>query len=201
MGFLEVAEIVGIAAFAYSALLVAKEERLDLLGSFIVAFLTALGGGVVRDVIVDRLPVSFSTYFPAILVLIVVVFSLSISAALKSEHQNKKLFVYSDAVGLVSFAINGALVSIDSGLNLVGVSFLALITAVGGGVMRDLLINRIPFILKEEVYGSIALGCGVIVWGLHKIGWLNSFLLILLFIGAVWLRIVAYRRRWHLPRF
>ncbi|HFC03347.1 MAG TPA: trimeric intracellular cation channel family protein, partial [Nitratifractor salsuginis] len=73
-------------------------------------------------------------------------------------------------------------------------------TAVGGGILRDILINQVPYVLRGGFYGIIALGIGGSVWLLHTLGWDNSFLLTLLFLGGVILRMIAYRRRWALPR-
>jgi len=194
-----VAEYLGIAAFAASGFYLAVRHRLDLLGIYLSAFLTALGGGILRDLLADRLPYSLTHSLPSVTVIVVTTLLIW-----RRMHQHpwesQWLFVLVDALGMVSFAISGALVGLEAGFNLAGVTLLAFTTAVGGGILRDILINQVPYVLHGGFYGIIALGIGGSVWLLHTLGWDNSFLLSLLFLGGVILRMIAYRRRWELPR-
>ncbi len=143
MDELLVAEVLGTIAFALSGFYVAVKERLDLLGVFIASFLTALGGGIVRDTIADRAPYTFTHLSPTLLVVIVLVLSIALKLHHKDEIEKKFYFIISDTLGLVSFAISGALVGLQAEFNFFGVILLALLTAVGGGVMRDILLNRV----------------------------------------------------------
>ena len=134
MGGLETAEIIGTVAFALSGFYVAVKDKLDLLGIFIASFLTALGGGLVRDMIADRAPYTFTHMLPSILVITVILVSILLKLHEKSEIEKKLYFIISDTLGLVSFSISGALVGLHVGFNFFGVILLALLTAVGGGV-------------------------------------------------------------------
>ena len=194
-----VAEYLGIAAFAASGFYLAVRHRLDLLGIYLSSFLTALGGGILRDLLADRLPYSLTHSLPSAVVILVT--TLLIWRRMhRHPWESQWLFVFVDALGMVSFAISGALVGLETGFNLAGVTLLAFTTAVGGGILRDILINQVPYVLRGGFYGIIALGIGGSVWMLHTLGWDNSFFLTLLFFGGVTLRIIAYRRRWALPR-
>ncbi len=195
-----IADSIGIIAFALSGLFIATKERLDLLGLFIIAFLTALGGGVIRDVIIDRPPMSFTHYSPTLLVIIVIAVGLLFKLHKKSEIESHYLFIFSDTLGLVSFAITGGLLGIEADFHIIGVMFLALITAVGGGVVRDMLLNEVPLLLKSDFYGSIALLVGMTLYLLFFVDMLNSATILVVFICGVVLRLVAFYRDWHLPK-
>jgi uncharacterized membrane protein YeiH len=197
---LEIADIVGTVAFALSGFMVATRDRLDLLGIFIAAFLSALGGGILRDTIADRVPFAFSHTLPTLLVIAVLLVAITFKLHKKSKIENYKYFVISDSIGLISFSITGALVGLMADFNIFGVVMLALATAVGGGIMRDILLNRVPVVLTSELYGSIAIIIGVAVFLLDSINQINTLSLIILFAVGLLFRLVAYYKKWHLPR-
>lgn len=195
-----VAEIIGTVAFALSGFYVAVKEKLDLLGVFIASFLTALGGGIVRDNIADRAPYTFTHLLPTTLVLVVIVLSVLFRLHQKDEIEKKFYFIISDTLGLVSFSISGALVGIQAEFNFFGVILLALLTAVGGGVMRDILLNRVPILLTSEFYGTVALLVGTILFIFEKLNMLGAVPLLAVFGFGVALRLLAYYKKWHLPK-
>ncbi|QKJ24629.1 trimeric intracellular cation channel family protein [Poseidonibacter lekithochrous] len=199
MTALELADIIGIICFALSGFLIAVHYKLDILGVFISAFLTALGGGMTRDVLASKTPYVFTDTTPVLLVMATVLISLILKLHKIDDLEGKTVFIISDAVGLVSFAITGALVAIDNEFNFLGVLILAFITAVGGGTIRDILINRVPSILVSEFYATVAIIVGLVTYGLHLLGLHSLFTLILVFIAGVALRLLAYYRNWHLP--
>ncbi|WP_108062113.1 trimeric intracellular cation channel family protein [Poseidonibacter lekithochrous] len=199
MTALELADIIGIICFALSGFLIAVHYKLDILGVFISAFLTALGGGMTRDVLASKTPYVFTDTTPVLLVMATVLISLILKLHKIDDLEGKTAFIISDAVGLVSFAITGALVAIDNEFNFLGVLILAFITAVGGGTIRDILINRVPSILVSEFYATVAIIVGLVTYGLHLLGLHSLFTLILVFIAGVALRLLAYYRNWHLP--
>jgi uncharacterized membrane protein YeiH len=110
------------------------------------------------------------------------------------------LFVVSDSVGLIAFSITGALVGLDAGISFFGVLLLAFVTAVGGGLLRDMLLSEVPLILCSEFYGSVAILVAAVLWGLDAAGWLSGRSLIALFLLGLAVRLVAYFRHWRLPR-
>ncbi len=200
MNLIEVAEIVGIVSFAFSGFLIATGCKLDILGVFIASFLTALGGGVIRDVLTSRELYAFHSNLASILVITVVLVATMFKLQRFSTIEKSPYFVIADTLGLVSFAISGALVGVASEFNFFGIVLLSLITAVGGGVLRDMLINKIPIILTSEFYGSVAIFVGVCIYTLDLINMLNFFSIMSVFIIGLVLRFVAFYKQWHLPK-
>ncbi len=199
MSALEIADIVGIICFALSGFLISVHYKLDILGVFISSFLTALGGGMIRDVLADRTPYVFTTNLPVILVVATVVIALLFKLHKIDDLEGKTAFIISDAVGLVSFSITGSIVAIQNDFNFLGVLILAFLTAVGGGTIRDILINRVPSILVSEFYATVALIVASIIFVLELLHLRSLPTLTLVFIFGVVLRILAYYKKWHLP--
>jgi uncharacterized membrane protein YeiH len=192
---LEITDIIGIIAFAISGFIIGVKNKLDLLGIVISAFLTALGGGILRDVMANREIYAFTNLLPGTLVMIVVILGIWFKIH-RYDFEKNALFLLSDSIGLVSFAISGSIVAKMEGFNIFGVVFLALITAVGGGVFRDVLINQVPFILKEKFYGSVAILVGLFIYFFGS----GFFSVVFTFIFGVLLRIIAHKKNWQLPK-
>ncbi len=197
---LEIADIVGTIAFALSGFMVATRDRLDLLGIFIASFLTALGGGIMRDTVADRVPFAFSHLLPTLLVILVILVAIIFKFYKKSKIENTKIFVISDSIGLISFSITGALVGLMVDFNIFGVVMLALATAVGGGIMRDILLNRVPIVLTSELYGTVSILIGVVVFVLDYFEKINNISLLTVFCVGLAFRLFAYSKKWHLPK-
>lgn len=197
---LEIADIVGTMAFALSGFLVATKDRLDLLGIFIASFLSALGGGILRDTIADRVPFVFSHYLPTTVVIFVILFAIVFKLYKKDEIENTTYFIISDSIGLVSFSITGALVGILVDFNIFGVVMLGLATAVGGGVMRDILLNKVPVVLTSELYGSVAILISTAVYLLDYFKLEGYLPLSIVFVSGLCFRLLAYYKKWHLPK-
>ncbi|RXK01689.1 hypothetical protein CRV02_07350 [Arcobacter sp. CECT 8989] len=197
---LEIADIIGIISFALSGFLIAVHYKLDILGVFISAFLTALGGGMIRDVIANKTPYVLSDNLPIILVSSTLFLSFIFKLHKTTDLEGKTWFIISDAIGLVSFAITGALIGINADFNFLGVLMLAFLTAVGGGTIRDILINKVPSILVSEFYGTVAIIVGLITYFLYLGGISSIITLTITFIFGVTLRLLAYYKKWSLPK-
>ena len=195
----EIAEYIGIIAFAMSGFFIGTRNKLDFLGVLISVFLTALGGGIMRDVIVDKTPYTFTYNTPALIIVSVMILLVLFKFHKKESIENKPLFILSDSIGLISFSITGALIAIENSLNLTGVLTLSFITAVGGGIIRDVIINEIPFVLKTGFYGTIALLIGMILFVLDSYEVVNFYSLSMLFMSGVMLRLIAYYKKWAIP--
>lgn len=200
MSALEVADIIGIISFALSGFLIAVHYKLDILGIFISSFLTALGGGIIRDTIANKTPYVFDANLPIMLVIATLLVSFIFKLHKITNFEGKTAFIISDAIGLCSFAITGSLISLESNYNFLGVLMLAFLTAVGGGTLRDILINKVPSILVSEFYGTVAIIVGVLTYSLHLFNQINLFNLTGVFVFGVSLRLLAYYRKWHLPK-
>ena len=195
----EIAEYIGIIAFAMSGFFIATRNKLDFLGVLISVFLTALGGGIIRDVIVDKTPYTFTHTTPTVIIVLVMTLLVFFRFNKKPSIENKPLFILSDSIGLVSFSITGAIIALQADLNITGVLALSFITAVGGGIIRDVIINEIPFVLKTGFYGTIALLIGLILYSLNAYGMMDVLSLSVVFIFGIILRLVAYYNKWAIP--
>lgn len=195
----EVAEYIGIIAFAISGFFVGVRAKLDFLGVLISVFLTAFGGGVIRDIIVDKTPYVFTHSMPGIIVVSLMVTLIFLKFHKKQSIENRPLFIVSDSIGLVSFSITGALIALESEVNLTGVLILSFITAVGGGITRDVIINEIPFVFKTGFYGTVSLLIGVLMFLFDAFELVNIYSMSLVFLLGVFIRIVAYYKKWSIP--
>lgn len=200
MSALEIADIIGIICFALSGFLIAVHHKLDILGVFISSFLTALGGGMIRDALADRTPYVFTTNLPVILVVGTVLAALLFKLHKIDDLEGKTAFIISDAIGLVSFSITGSIVAIQNELNFLGALILAFLTAVGGGTIRDILINRVPSILVSEFYATVALIIASVMFILEELKMISLASMLIVFVFGVALRLLAYYRNWHLPK-
>ncbi len=195
----ELAEYIGIIAFTMSGFFIATRNKLDLLGILVATFLTALGGGILRDIAVDKTPFTFSHNYPALIVVSVLLTLIFFKFHRKDSIENKPLFILSDSIGLVSFSISGALIAIEQGLNLTGVITMAFVTAVGGGIARDVIINEVPFVLKTGFYGTVSILIGVVLYSLNSLYTISFTNITILFILSLALRMVAYYKKWSIP--
>ena len=194
------ADILGIIAFTLSGFLVGVRNHLDLLGLIISASLTALGGGVVRDVILGRTPFAFNEYYPAITVIVTILLAFAFRLYRREKLERKWLFVIFDTIGLVAFSITGALLAIEVEFNFFGVMILSFLTAVGGGVLRDTMINQVPAVLISDFYGSIAIIVSILLLILVQMDMVNTWGVASVAGFAIFLRLLAYHKQWHLPK-
>jgi len=195
----EAAEFLGIIAFAISGFSIAVKNHLDLLGVLIAVFLTALGGGILRDIVVSVTPYTFSHTAPALVVFIVLLLLILFKVHKRDSIENKPYFIVSDSVGLVAFSITGAMVALEHNFNFAGVLMVAFAAAVGGGILRDVIINEVPFIFKTGFYGSVSLVVATLVYILHNFDILIPINIAIIFIIGVSLRVIAYYKKWNIP--
>jgi len=195
----EVAEYIGIIAFAMSGFFVAVRSKLDFLGVLISVFLTSFGGGIIRDIIVDKTPYTFTHNIPAIIVFTLMLVLIAFRFHKKQSVENRPWFIVSDSIGLVSFSITGALIALESDLNLTGVLALSFVTAVGGGIVRDIIINEVPFVFKTGFYGTVSLLVGALMYLLEMFGMMTFYPTLVVFVIGVSLRVVAYYKKWSVP--
>lgn len=190
----------GTAAFSISGYLIGVRKRFDLLGIMILAVLTAIGGGMIRDVLINRLPRVFFDSTP----ILIIAGSLLVAWLLRLHRQNHtflfRLFVVADSAGLIAFSLAGAQEALAMHLNLFGVVLLAFITAVGGGIVRDMMVNDVPFILNRDFYGTVAILMALLLALADAMGQMNLSTLWGLFWFGLGLRLVAHAREFRLPK-
>ena len=156
-------EIIGTAAFAVSGALVGIKKRLDLFGVLVVALLTSGGGGLMRDLFLNRdVPVFFSQCQYLITILIFTIIALLVGTKSKTRKKYTNFVYLCDAIGLGVFSIVTADSAIQFGYPNIGVVFLSCLTGIGGGMMRDIIVREIPVVLRREIY-ALASIAGVLL--------------------------------------
>jgi len=192
--------LIGTAAFSVSGYLIGVKKRFDLLGVLIVAILTAIGGGIVRDVLLNRVPVVFRDASPVTAIVATLAISWLFSLHKSWSGTMHRVFVIADSVGLIAFSLAGAQVGIDFDLNLFGVLCVGFISAVGGGVLRDMLVNDVPFILDRDFYGTVAILMAAALYAARHLGWQGMGVTWSLFGMGLAIRLVAHVRDFRLPK-
>lgn len=169
-------EIAGTIAFAISGALVGISRKMDIFGILVLALSTAIGGGIIRDILVGNIPPnSFKTSLYIILTTLTTfaVFFIYRSQILKYTTRRKfsKIYLLADTLGLASFTVTGTTIGFNAypEYPLLAVT-LGLITAVGGGIIRDVLAQRIPSVLQEEIYALPSIVGGVAFYFVASIG-------------------------------
>ncbi|MGH1375274.1 MAG: trimeric intracellular cation channel family protein [Alphaproteobacteria bacterium] len=194
-----IASLIGSVAFALSGYLIGVRNKLDFMGIFIVSILTANGGGALRDVLVNRVPAVLSDPFAFFLVCGVILIATFFKLHKRTNVENNTLMILCDAVGLVAFSITGTLIGLEVGLPVFGVMVLSFITATGGGIIRDMLVNQTPSVLSSDFYGTISLIIAASIYTLHSYNLADDCMIAITFSTALMLRILAYRMGWKLP--
>ncbi|KUM05418.1 trimeric intracellular cation channel family protein [Chromobacterium subtsugae] len=190
---------IGTAAFAFSGYLVGIRKRLDLLGVSIVALVTAIGGGVIRDLLVGRVPLVFYDYTNLFIIAGAVWIAWLAGLHRRKSRTLERLFIVADSLGLVAFSLAGAQVGLLFGLNAFGVVSLGFVTAVGGGVVRDMMVNEVPFILHRDFYGTVSILAAAGLFLADRLGWVSVASLQALFWSGLALRLLAHRNEMTLP--
>lgn len=195
-----IATLIGTAAFALSGFIAGVRHHMDIMGVFILSFLTANGGGIVRDVLVGKTPVILTDFYAIITVISFFIIGLILNRFNYMEFERKSVFVVSDSVGLVAFSLTGALIGLEAELSLFGVCLLSFIAAAGGGIVRDILVNEVPTIMRSDFYGTVAIVVALAVYVLNVFNYQNDLTTLGVFVVALALRLVAHRQGWHLPK-
>ncbi len=192
-------DLIGTLAFAISGALVAITKRLDPFGVFIVAFVTAVGGGTLRDVLIGRTPVGWMTDLNYIYVIAVAVI-LAIVFRNNWKQLSKSLFLF-DTIGLGVFTIIGTEIGIHSSLHPIICIALGTMTASFGGVIRDILCNDIPVIFRKEIYATACI-VGASAFILLSRTEMSTTLNSIITVGLIILiRLIAVKFKLSLPTF
>lgn len=200
-------ELIGSAAFAVSGVVVAKRKHMDIFGAVILGCITAVGGGFIRDLILGiHPPLMFMNPMYVMCAFVTSLFTFMMEYKHKGQlkkHQNISDLILNitDTLGLAIFAIMGARTAMQNGYadNHFLCVFVGTLTGIGGGILRDMLANELPLIMKERVYGVAAiLGSMAFVYAEMYIGEINA--MFLSFFVTVLIRYFAIHYRWNLPR-
>jgi uncharacterized membrane protein YeiH len=194
---LAVLDLIGVGVFAASGALAAVHARLDVFGVVVLAAVTALGGGIVRDLLLGVTPPSTLRQWPSLLVPAVV--ALVVFRWHPAVARLRRGVQLADALGLALFVTTGTTVALATDAPAITAALVGVITGVGGGVLRDVLLNEIPTVLRRDIYAIAAAGGAVVVVAGDRLGWpqvpvaLGAALLV-----AV-VRVLALWRRWNAP--
>ncbi len=193
-------DLTGTFAFAISGATAARQRGLDLFGICAIAFVVACGGGIIRDLCIGAIPpAGLSVWYYLAIAMFAAGLTISFYPIVQLLNHPVLLF---DAAGLSMFAVSGAQKALSFGHNNEAAILLGITTAVGGGVLRDMLLSRVPVILEKEIYASAALiGASIVVLGSYW-DWLsNDWVAIIALVVCFSLRMLALRFHWNLPTF
>ncbi|VTU24218.1 putative membrane protein [Variovorax sp. PBS-H4] len=191
-------DLAGTFAFAISGAVAAKDRGLDWFGVMVIAFAVACGGGVVRDLCIGAVPPTGLTDRRYLAVALVAAW-MTIAAGPLVTRLAHPVTLF-DSLGLGLFAVTGAQKAMIFGHSAEVAVLLGVVTAVGGGVARDVLLNRVPVILRREIYALAALVGAVIEVAGERLGWMSSWRTWVALTACFALRYLSLRYKWNLPR-
>lgn len=198
MSVLYTLDLVGTGAFAASGAVAGIRRKMDLFGVMVLGLVTAIGGGTLRDLLLgDNPPFCFKNEVYLYLALGVSLLTFALYRHMTVMHQP---LLYFDAIGLGTFVVIGTEKALHFDLGLLGAVIMGVITATAGGVIRDVLANQIPLILRKEIYASACLAGGTLLVLLIQNGLPRSMALLIAAATVIALRLLAIRFNWALPR-
>jgi len=190
-------DLIGTLAFAISGALVSIDKKMDLFGVLIITFVTAVGGGTLRDVMIGRTPVGWMLNIDYIFVIIT---GFIVTLLFKQLIEQFKIYLFIfDTIGLGVFTLIGLEKGINIGLHPIICIALGTMTACFGGVIRDILCAEIPVIFKKEIYATICILGGIVFFILRKFNLNSDVLYLTTSLVIISVRVMAVRFKWYLP--
>lgn len=190
-------DIIGTMAFAISGVLTGFHKKLDPFGVYIIAFVTAVGGGTLRDMLIGRTPVGWMQDLTYVY-MITLGFFIALVFRKKLDKLRTSLFLF-DTIGLGVFTLIGLEKGIETGLHPIICIALGTMTACFGGVIRDILCNEIPIIFRREIYATICIIGGMLFFTLKYFELQNNALYLITSLVMISIRLLAVRFKWYLP--
>lgn len=191
--------LVAITAEAMSGALAAGRRNMDIFGVTVIAFVTALGGGTIRDVVLGNFPIGW-TQHPEYVYLVILA-GLVTTLLAKVMHHLKSVFLMLDALGLVAFSLIGCNVALQLDYPVLVVIMAGMLTGICGGILRDVLCNQVPVVFCRELYASVSLFVCVLFLALRSTGLDADFNTVVCFVVGFGFRMLALRFSWKLPTF
>ena len=198
MNIIYILDLVGTAAFAASGAWVGVRKHMDLFGVLVLGVVTAVGGGTLRDLLLGDIPpfsLKDETYICIAITISLIVFINRV----KFEAFEKPL-LYFDAIGLGTFVVIGTTKALDFQLGFLGAVLMGVMTGTAGGVIRDILANQVPLILRREIYASACVAGGALLVVLEHFGTGRPVAALLAAGTVIVVRLLAIRYDWGLPR-
>jgi uncharacterized membrane protein YeiH len=196
---IQILYIIAIIVEAMTAAIAAGRRQMDWLGVYALGCVTALGGGSVRDILLDHHPLSWVER--PYLLIVTGGAALATIALARFMQKLRRLFLVLDAIGLVVFTIIGCQVAILMGLPVIIVIASGVITGCAGGVLRDILCNTIPLLFRAELYATASVASGIAYVFSLNIGLSVELALIVAIALGLSLRLLAIHFHWSMPRF
>ena len=191
-------DMIGTAAFAASGAWVGVRKHMDLFGVLVLGLITAVGGGTLRDLLLGDIPPSSlldeTHLYLSIFVSLIVFFSRN------SFKRVEKPLLYFDAIGLGTFVVIGTTKALNFEMGWLIAVLMGVMTGTVGGVMRDVLANQIPLVLRHEIYASACIAGGFLLVFLEYAGMARPFAALLAAGLVITVRLLAIRYDWALPR-
>lgn len=191
--------LIGISAEAMSAAVLGMRHRMDLFGILLLSAITALGGGMVRDVLLDHYPVSWVAH-PEYLAFTSVAALVTLYIA-RYVHRLRLLFLTADALGLVVFVIVGCNVGREQSDHWMVALLAGVITGIFGGLLRDIITNEVPLVLRRDLYATVAFLTGGLYLGLLALNLRADIVTVCTLVFGFSFRMLALRFGWGLPAF
>ena len=191
--------LVAITAEAMSGALAAGRRNMDIFGVVVIAFVTALGGGTIRDMVLGHFPIGWTQHPPYIY--LVISAGLVTTLFARFMHHLKTVFLVLDALGLIAFSLIGCEVALGMGYAPVVVIMAGMITGIFGGILRDVLCNQVPVVFRQELYASVSLAVCSLYLVLRDLGLGTEANTLISFGLGLALRLCAIWRGWKLPTF
>lgn len=192
-------ELVAVLAAAFSGFAEARKKKMDVVGVFTVAFITAFGGGTLRDLLLDRRPFYWVEHYEYVIVILVL--TLLVTPVMRVAHRlvPQWAFVTADAVGLGFFSIAGTALALQADMPWIVSILLGVVTGVFGGVLRDVILNEVPLVLRDGRPYALAafIGCGTYL-AMLEAGVPGSFALWGAAVLIVGIRVLAWRGDWRI---
>ena len=167
INFVDIIEFIGTFAFAISGIRLASAKQFDLFGAYVVGLVTAIGGGTIRDVLLDVTPFWMTDTIYLIITAFALLWVMIFSKYL--VKMNNTIFLF-DAIGLALFAVVGIQKTLDAGYPLCVASIMGTFTGAAGGVLRDVFINEIPLIFRKDIYAMACVMGGFAYWVCGRLG-------------------------------
>ncbi|MCG9695913.1 trimeric intracellular cation channel family protein [Shewanella sp. Isolate11] len=193
-------DLCGTAVFALSGALAAGRHRMDPFGVIVLASVTAVGGGSIRDALLGTTPV-FWIRDPNYIIVILATVLLTLIFIRKPKKVNQYTLPVADALGLALFTVIGAEKALNLGLSGMIAVVMGLITGVGGGIIRDLLCRQVPMILRTEIYATASIFGGISYTVAQTLGTANKVSLAIGMVSALVIRLAAIKWHLKLPAF
>lgn len=196
---LHIIYLIAITAESMSGALAAGRRNMDIFGVAFIAFVTALGGGTVRDILLGNYPIIWTQH--ALYIYVTISAGLLTILIARYMRQLNVLFLVLDSLGLIAFTIIGSDVALSLGYSTEVTIMAGMVTGIFGGILRDIICNKTPIVLRKELYASVSLVVAILYLAMLHFSVNHDLALVIAFIAGLTMRLAAIYWAWSLPVF